>query len=447
MTRILIHTAVAFVMMLIGHHALAQDVQSCQAGNAQSCIDAGNVLISKDNPQADLPKGRAMFERACNLGKRDGCTLAGQLFLSNGKGLTADYAKGLALLERACREREGYACHLLGSANEAGSVGLPKNRDKAVSYFKAACEVGKANSCGVLHNMLMDEVPKAQARPYEVAETYGRACQNGLVSVCAEAVVLAYDGGNGAWPQAIDWQMADRNALAGCKNRVKQACIAGEKMFSNPVSKAFDLDRGRMYSDASCRLSIPEGCYNKANLLILKEEYAGVANEFGSGCKLGHKPSCVEQSRWQTYGRLQAQYGNRDAGRIILLDRMVASGDVTGAFLIAINDFRSEPIATFIFNKAVAGGKLSQLREIDLVAYSVWNTAPQANRTAAERESRARIADHNRRAAAAEAARRAQIYASSAGQRPVGSLGPNARFLVCHRDVNGLCDYKVQDGL
>ncbi|WP_067785990.1 tetratricopeptide repeat protein [Paraurantiacibacter namhicola] len=424
-----------------------QSAAACRAGDAKACFDAGMVLIDKTNPAGDLVAGRALFERGCELGDRRSCGVAGQLFVSNGRGMTANHPKGVAYLDKACRMKDGYSCQLLGSAHLDGAVGLVPDRERGIAYFKLGCETPHKDSCDVLFNLLIDEVPARQARAKEVADSWGKACEAGLVSTCSVATVLAFDGGNGEFPQAVDWQLADRNALSACKNRVIQGCTAGEHMFSNPASRAYDPDRGRMYSDAACRLGTAVSCFNKASVLIVAEDYAEVLPAFAEGCRLGLKQACDEQQRWASFPRWSQQHGQKDGARIVLLDRMLAYGDWTGAFYIAINDFRSGPAANYVFSRAKAGNRLDQLRDIDLTAYSLWTTAPSNDRLLAERIVRGRLADHNARAAAAERQRRAELYSSNTPTRYVGSLGRNTRFLVCHRDVNGLCDFKVQDGL
>ena len=426
----------------------AQSATACRAGDATACRVAGDAVTGKGNPAQDLPLAREMYERACNLGDKAGCTLSGQLWLSNGRGLSPDYAKGLALLEKGCTMKEGYACHLLGSAHLAGSTGLRADRERGIVYMKRACESPREGSCDVLHNLLVDEMPPRQARAKEVAESWGKACEAGLVSTCARATVYAFDGNNGDFPQAVDWQLADRNALAGCKNRVIQSCVAGEKIFSNPERDTYDASRGHMYSDAACRLDSGPSCYNKAWLLIADENYADVAASFAKACKLGQQAACKEAQSWQAYDSVAGQLGARDAGRRMLLDRAMGFGEYTNAFYVAINDWRSIPLATWVFERANKAGRMADLREIDLVAYGTWTGAPSAYRVQAEREAQTRLDDRNRRNAAAEAERRAALARQTAPTRYVGSLGPNYKFLVCRRDAStGLCDYKVQDGL
>ncbi|MBD3814310.1 MAG: sel1 repeat family protein, partial [Betaproteobacteria bacterium] len=160
-------------LLLATTYAAAQDTKSCEAGDAKACIAAGNALIAKDNPNPDMPRGKQLFERACNLGNPSGCTLAGQLYLASGLGLVRDTPKGLALLNKGCSGGEGYACHLLGSAYDAGSAGLAVDKEKAISYFSSACTLGKENSCNVVHNIFLDEAPAGRARPHELAVVLG----------------------------------------------------------------------------------------------------------------------------------------------------------------------------------------------------------------------------------------------------------------------------------
>lgn len=98
----------------------------------------------------DIPKAKAFFQKACELGKSevDACTQYAEALML-GNDAESDRI-GMRVLERACTGQVASACSYLGLCYTEGLHGVPYNpgsQRMGVRYYEQSCTLGRAASC------------------------------------------------------------------------------------------------------------------------------------------------------------------------------------------------------------------------------------------------------------------------------------------------------------
>lgn len=132
----------------------------------------------------DDPQAAVYYQKACDAGTMEACSLLGTCYWTGSCGLAKDGNRGLSLFEQACSGGDMEACGQLGACYEVGGCGLMKNGQRAVTYYARACDGGDASMCnnlGVCYHKGECGLSKDDAR---AAQLYKRACQGGDAGGC-----------------------------------------------------------------------------------------------------------------------------------------------------------------------------------------------------------------------------------------------------------------------
>jgi uncharacterized protein len=129
----------------------------CALGSPETCLAIG---------QAELRRGRApralrLFRWSCDRGLAQSCTEAGLVLLDSKK--RREEEAGVALLERACGMGDGDGCRALAGdrADQARdpAAGLPL-LEKAARAYEVACAAGSSRACRPVGMMMLTSKPR-----------------------------------------------------------------------------------------------------------------------------------------------------------------------------------------------------------------------------------------------------------------------------------------------
>lgn len=169
---------------------LKQALLALEKGCAQSAVDACAALGSRfrmgKGVPMDIPKGRAFFQRACELskGEIDACTEYAEALMLEAN--SENERMGLLVLERACLANVASACSYLGLCFTEGLHGVPYNPGSwrlGVSYYEKACTLGRGGACEHLCS-LYRAGHGAPKNPALAKRACARACDLGETDAC-----------------------------------------------------------------------------------------------------------------------------------------------------------------------------------------------------------------------------------------------------------------------
>lgn len=180
------------VGLLAGCANAAQDPAAvraaCEGDHAPSChtlalwLETGFFDVVPDRAEA-----RALYERACELGRGVSCFARGQMHLVD-DSTSAGHVLAGALYERGCGLGDMASCDGLARMLESG-LGMPVNGDSALVLYRAACE---AASLGCTRVRAIEDGEKPE-EPREVRHsTYTQAPQILNRSATLEAMEREY---------------------------------------------------------------------------------------------------------------------------------------------------------------------------------------------------------------------------------------------------------------
>jgi hypothetical protein len=155
-------------------------------GIAAFCILRIVSLANRAMPtfEEDDPRAGVYYQKACDAGSMEACTMLGTCYWMGGCGLKKNTSRGFDLFRKACDGNEMSACGQLGVCYEFGGCGLGKSGERAVAFYEKACsggEMGMCNNLGVCYYKGECGLGKDDER---AAELYKKACRGGDSSAC-----------------------------------------------------------------------------------------------------------------------------------------------------------------------------------------------------------------------------------------------------------------------
>lgn len=202
--------------------------QKCEAGNLESCCRLASIYaFGNANVKEDLPKSRALHDKACQGGLGKGCYFLasdhelGRSIPKDAKKAAELVAKAVPLLTAACEGSDGESCSILADMHMVGN-GVPKSEAKEASLRARAtvaygrqCEGGDASACFMFGgDMLGAKKEELAARILQKGCDAGDAASCSLLGGC-------YDEGAGV---AVDKLKAKALWKKACKGGIAAAC-------------------------------------------------------------------------------------------------------------------------------------------------------------------------------------------------------------------------------
>jgi len=118
-------------------------VLGCDRGDAGSCSQLGNALMSGFSLDKDVPRGVKLLERSCGMGDRYSCSSLGMKLIM-GKH---DVDRGLTMLDAACTRGVVQDCTSLANLYRHGKASGKRDGKQALSYYDKACDLNSGRAC------------------------------------------------------------------------------------------------------------------------------------------------------------------------------------------------------------------------------------------------------------------------------------------------------------
>ncbi|MCC7486947.1 MAG: sel1 repeat family protein [Burkholderiales bacterium] len=143
--------------------ALAAFERGCTLDDARSCVSLARELARGLDAERDVIGAAGAYEKACELGRAEGCRHAAEMHESGRKAraekprsrstaraaradLPRDAARAAALYGRACELGDRTACFIAARLLAAGE-GIAPDREKAFGLYARVCDDGMAFAC------------------------------------------------------------------------------------------------------------------------------------------------------------------------------------------------------------------------------------------------------------------------------------------------------------
>lgn len=164
--------------------ALGLMQRGCDRGDGQSCLMRAVLLSMGEEIEVREVESEEGAERACWLGKADGCMLAAKYSLGRyaQSQMPEDAHRTAARLSTACRIGHAAACRAFGSFVLDGSLGSP-DRAVALAAFTEACRRLDFEACGKLMEL---SAPLPLVEP-ALSDFLAGACQRGIQAACVSS--------------------------------------------------------------------------------------------------------------------------------------------------------------------------------------------------------------------------------------------------------------------
>lgn len=268
----------------------------CDHDNAQACHWAGAMHLESSSGvgNVDLDLARTLIERACTMGRPQGCTAAARIY-RDGRGVPADAAKARALYMAGCdgvaEGADDDACDELGQLLYFQSGDAAVKLDAALAYEKA-CKLGKAEPCRWLESVFRD----AQAGPKDVAharDTLANACANADAPNEAACVALAQLYRDGGYLAPKQPREAVKLLAASCERKYGDACTEYAVALSQGIGVVADQKRAEALFAEQCDAGITAACAGLGNLEWRRKRYAAAVALFRRTCEEDTGGSCT----------------------------------------------------------------------------------------------------------------------------------------------------------
>ena len=167
----------------------AAEIKQCDGGKGKVCLDIGQRYINAKDEAKALP----FYVKACKANVALGCGYAGTMTLL-GQGTTADVPKGRALREKACTLNDGGSCNDLGTSWSEGKEGAPSvDHNKARGYYEKACKLGDGLGCFNLGNIFREgEGTKPDLK--KAFDFFKKSCDLSQARGCTELGIMYFEG-------------------------------------------------------------------------------------------------------------------------------------------------------------------------------------------------------------------------------------------------------------
>lgn len=160
--------------------------QGCAQKNIEACASMGDTYRMGHGVTMDIPKAKAFFQKACELGKGeiDACTeYAEALMLGNSDERDRE---GMRILERACSAKVSSACSYLGLCYTEGLHGVPYNPGSqmlGLKYYEKSCDLGRGPACTRLCSLYQAGIGGAK-NPLLARQACERGCKLDHTEAC-----------------------------------------------------------------------------------------------------------------------------------------------------------------------------------------------------------------------------------------------------------------------
>lgn len=316
---------------------------SCVENNAVDCMTLGHLVRSGWDGEPDQDRALDAFEKACSIGRKDGCAL--KLYLQahkkRFKWKGPQYAKTRQALGTLC-QKEALACAMLGKWDETGALftdswfantGKRKRApQQALRWYQKGCAHKHQPSCYKVAAITLSQDKPTAADRARAGKLLNGACQAHVAAACKQlaaqkkkpqerlaALQLAcrsFDAqgcerfGEKAYQYATKgrskplfaWiEQAKYGLEQACEQGRHSACFRLAKLLESlPLAKEQSLRVGMLYKRAcerSTGASKTDACFRYASLMlsqqISEETSVYVRKLLQKQCDDKHQASCV----------------------------------------------------------------------------------------------------------------------------------------------------------
>ncbi len=200
-------------VVLVAKDRKALYEKECNQGDADACTMLGILYAKGDGVAKDIQRAIELYRKACDAGDAWGCNNLAFKY-KNGNGLKKDMKQAANLFEKACLAGNGPSCNQAGRLYERGN-GVTKDQRRAVYFYEKGCRQENWDSC--LNLGVMCAQGRGMKRDHERAvNLFEKACEAGYAMGCGNLGVMYGKG----WGVKIDHGRA--------VELYEQACTAGE---------------------------------------------------------------------------------------------------------------------------------------------------------------------------------------------------------------------------
>jgi TPR repeat protein len=290
-------------------------IQDCEAGNPDACVNASMLLLGIDGLAADREQASGFAARACKLGEGIGCVNQAFIIVT-GPRMQTERELSVSLLESGCKAGVLLACENLGnlllmtSVNTGDERELPRVRKLLTRACQLGCSASTRDNLGKL--LLMGAGgPKD---PHLGCHEIHRACMGGHAVACRDHAACEMKGVLGM-PDHVNFLIyIQRACLLGdevaCKHselgrlKWKDECEQGKPNgrialgIVQSMSKVGppDYDKGKALFEKACDKGGGFGCMAVVNGMFHgpadQVDHAAIRGLLQRGCDLKESKSC-----------------------------------------------------------------------------------------------------------------------------------------------------------
>lgn len=205
---------------------------------------------------------------------------------------TSETTRIVSLLRYGCDYGDVKGCIMAAEYYQKGMGDLAASPRAAANLWGRACGMGDQPSCETAFTLFTD--PNSPTRNMKRAVTlYFDACKNKNFRACELGAYLAYDGGKGRYPDAIDMVLATEMAKNGCnaKNDLS-ICLLAEAAYGNPDNPSYNDYTERRYSEANCKAGSDVSCSNIGVYHQNQGNWPKAIEYYNKSCTLQNQKAC-----------------------------------------------------------------------------------------------------------------------------------------------------------
>ena len=231
--------------------------RACDLGDAPSCADHAAQLASGVLRRQNLPKARALRERACKAGHTPSCE---QLALTS----EGDPIAAARLLQAACDAGSAAACAELAHRYAVGH-GVTLSQQRARALFEASCKAGSGAGCAGLSRML-DRGLGGPSNSYQALNKLDVACKASHATACVTLGRRVESGRDAAADPAGAYDHYRRaatlfgDACDGSAAGRHEACASLGALLREGSGVPQDRQRGLALQERACNAGNASGC-------------------------------------------------------------------------------------------------------------------------------------------------------------------------------------------
>lgn len=229
---------------------LVPDLAVCESGSDKDlCYDMGNAKFSWSQSMAEKEEGIPFFERACELGHGNACSVVGRAVGMGSINRTlrenyvVDLVRGREFFAKGCKLDGATACTLLGRFQIRGIAG-PLDRAGALKSFDRGClldgypstgHYAQAEACYQLGMAAAQATGKAVV-PQLAARYFDKGCSVMDFSGDKYDSLSCLEGGRafelGLYGQFLSLEAAVNRYKDGCYKGSEASCVEWRRMLA-----------------------------------------------------------------------------------------------------------------------------------------------------------------------------------------------------------------------